>query len=103
MPSSARLAAIAGVVAAAVLVACTGPARRGPSTFPQKLVILGFDGMDPHLVERWMQDGKLPNLSALAKRGGMFPLTTTHSPESPTAWASSFGTRPATRIGLLGD
>lgn len=88
MPSSARLAAIAGVVAAAVLVACTGPARRGPSTFPQKLVILGFDGMDPHLVERWMQDGKLPNLSALAKRGGMFPLTTTHSPESPTAWAS---------------
>ena len=56
--------------------------------YSQKLVILGFDGMDPHLVERWMQEGKLPNLSALAKKGGMFPLATTHSPESPTAWAS---------------
>jgi predicted AlkP superfamily phosphohydrolase/phosphomutase len=44
--------------------------------------------MDPHLVARWMQEGKLPHLSALAKTGGMFPLATTHSPESPTAWAS---------------
>src|SRR5919109_2294564 len=88
MRSAARLVALATALAVAALVACSGGARRGPSKYAQKLVILGFDGMDPHLVERWMQEGKLPHLSALAKKGGMFPLTTTHSPESPTAWAS---------------
>ena len=66
-------------------------AARGapPEKFRQKLVILGFDGMDPKLVQKWMDEGKLPNMQKLAKRGsGVRPLTTTHSPESPTAWAS---------------
>jgi predicted AlkP superfamily phosphohydrolase/phosphomutase len=44
--------------------------------------------MDPQLVDRWIREGKLPNIAKLAKTGGIFPLTTTHSPESPTAWAS---------------
>jgi predicted AlkP superfamily phosphohydrolase/phosphomutase len=91
MRSTRGLCALASTLAAtvlAVLVACSGTPRRGPSKYTQKLVILGFDGMDPHLVQRWMQEGKLPNLTALAARGGMFPLATTHSPESPTAWAS---------------
>src|SRR4051794_7422074 len=80
------LALLAG--AAAIVAACSGGARRPPSKYTQKLVILGFDGMDPHLVERWMGEGKLPNMAKLARQGGMHPLTTTHSPESPTAWAS---------------
>ena len=63
--------------------------RRAPEKFSQKLVILGFDGMDPHLVERWMDEGKLPNMhEAREAGGGIYPLGTTHSPESPTAWAS---------------
>jgi len=45
--------------------------------------------MDPRLVQKWMDEGKLPNMQKLAKRGsGVRPLETTHSPESPTAWAS---------------
>ena len=45
--------------------------------------------MDPRLVQKWMDEGKLPNLKKLAGRsGGVHPLETTHSPESPTAWAS---------------
>jgi len=78
----------------ALLVVCLGAAlacgtRRAPEKFRQKLVILGFDGMDPKLVQKWMDEGKLPNMQKLAKRGGgVRPLTTTHSPESPTAWAS---------------
>jgi predicted AlkP superfamily phosphohydrolase/phosphomutase len=79
----ALAAALVGVSAA-----CSGGVSRGDAKFKEKLVILGFDGMDPHLLERWMNEGKLPNLSALAKRGGFYPLQTTHSPESPTAWAS---------------
>ena len=64
-------------------------AARRREKFQQKLVILGFDGMDPRLVQKWMDEGKLPNMKKLAARGsGVHPLGTTHSPESPTAWAS---------------
>jgi predicted AlkP superfamily phosphohydrolase/phosphomutase len=44
--------------------------------------------MDPTLVGKWMRAGKLPHLKRLADQGGVYPLATTHSPESPTAWAS---------------
>jgi predicted AlkP superfamily phosphohydrolase/phosphomutase len=75
------------VVCLAAAIACG--TRRAPEKFQQKLIVLGFDGMDPKLVQKWMNDGKLPNMQKLAKRGsGVRPLTTTHSPESPTAWAS---------------
>ncbi len=72
----------------AVTASCSRAPQRGPSKYSQKLVILGFDGMDPHLVQRWMSEGQLPNIAKVAKRGGFYPLQTTHSPESPTAWAS---------------
>jgi predicted AlkP superfamily phosphohydrolase/phosphomutase len=78
----------------ALLVVSLGAAAscgrgRPPERFHQKLVIIGFDGMDPRLVQRWMDQGKLPNLKKLAAAGGgVHPLATTHSPESPTAWAS---------------
>jgi predicted AlkP superfamily phosphohydrolase/phosphomutase len=75
------------IVSLAVAPACGS--RRPPERFKQKLVILGFDGMDPKLVKRWMDEGKLPNIRKLAARGsGVRALGTTHSPESPTAWAS---------------
>jgi predicted AlkP superfamily phosphohydrolase/phosphomutase len=66
-------------------LACSSGSR---AAFPQKLVIIGFDGMDPDLVERWMTEGKLPTLATLVAQGGLHRLETTHSPESPTAWAS---------------
>jgi predicted AlkP superfamily phosphohydrolase/phosphomutase len=78
----------------ALLVASLGTAvacgyGRAPEKFRQKLVILGFDGMDPTLAQKWMDEGKLPNLRKLSSAsGGVKRLATTHSPESPTAWAS---------------
>jgi predicted AlkP superfamily phosphohydrolase/phosphomutase len=71
----------------ALAAACASPFAP-PARFAQKLVILGFDGMDPDLAERWIKDGRLPNLAKLRERGGLHRLETTHSPESPTAWAS---------------
>src|SRR3954447_17466236 len=77
-----------------LLVLCFGAlsacrSGRPSQKFQQKLVILGFDGMDPRLVQKWMDEGKLPNMKKLAAAGsGVRPLGTTHSPESPTAWAS---------------
>jgi predicted AlkP superfamily phosphohydrolase/phosphomutase len=88
MPKSFRVLALALVAVAACSLSCSGTSRRAESKFTQKLVILGFDGMDPHLLKKWMDEGRLPHISALARGGGMFPLQTTHSPESPTAWAS---------------
>ena len=79
-----------GVVAAiyALTHSSTFRGRRPAGKFSQRLVILGFDGMDPTLVGKWMKEGKLPNMKRLADQGGMSPLATTLSPESPTAWAS---------------
>src|SRR5262249_62125677 len=45
--------------------------------------------MDPRLVRRWMDEGKLPNIRKLAAAGGgVRALGTTHSPEAPAAGAS---------------
>ncbi|TAK15108.1 MAG: hypothetical protein EPO35_08365 [Acidobacteria bacterium] len=72
---------------AAALAACGGnkvPAHTGKP----KLVILGFDGMDPDLVREFMAQGQLPNMKRLMEQGGLYDLGTTVSAESPTAWAS---------------
>ena len=84
----AALVAVGVVVAVAFTQTSLFRSRRPPSRFAQRLVILGFDGMDPALTGKWMKEGKLPNLKRLAEQGGMYPLATTHSPESPTAWAT---------------
>jgi predicted AlkP superfamily phosphohydrolase/phosphomutase len=81
-----RVTVVVACALAASLVSC-GRAQR-PQRFTQKVVILGFDGMDPRLTERWMAEGKLPNMARLAAQGGEYRLTTSHSPESPASWAS---------------
>jgi predicted AlkP superfamily phosphohydrolase/phosphomutase len=88
MSNSSRALALAVAAVATICLACSGSSRRPASKFGQKLIVLGFDGMDPHLLQKWMGEGKLPNIAKLAKQGGFYPLQTTHSPESPTAWAS---------------
>ena len=79
-----RLVAAAALVALAGLSG-TGAAqnRAGPRT-----VFLGFDGAAADRTEKLMAEGKLPNLAALAKRGGYAPLATTIPAQSPVAWAS---------------
>ncbi len=65
---------------------------RGQKAFKNSLVdrviILGFDGMDPELAEKFMAEGKLPNLSRLKKEGTFSRLTTTTPAISPVAWSS---------------
>jgi predicted AlkP superfamily phosphohydrolase/phosphomutase len=61
-----------------------------------KLVVLGLDGMDPVLVEKYMSQGKLPHLSKLAKQGSYAKLETTIPSISPVAWSSFMtGCHPA--------
>jgi len=54
----------------------------------QKVIVVGFDGMDPRLSERMMKAGALPNLAELAQAGGYSVLGTSIPPQSPVAWAS---------------
>jgi predicted AlkP superfamily phosphohydrolase/phosphomutase len=86
MPQS--VARVLSLLTASTLVAAIACSRQPPDAGRPKLVVLGFDGMDPDLVGRWIAERQLPNLAKLAARGGMHALQTTHSPESPTAWAS---------------
>src|SRR5262245_8638227 len=72
-------------VAALAVPSCT---REPQETGRPKLVILGFDGLDPDLVQQYVKDRQMPNFERLMAQGGLFPLETTVSPESPTAWAS---------------
>jgi len=70
-----------------ILVGCssTPPVRK--TDF--RVVVLGFDGVDPDLVSRWID--YLPNIQNLSKTGTLTSLGTTNPPETPVAW-SSFAT-----------
>jgi hypothetical protein len=54
----------------------------------KRAIILGFDGMDPELTERFIAEGKLPNLASLRERGTFRKLQTTFPPISPVAWST---------------
>lgn len=60
-----------------------------------RVVVLGFDGMDPNLLQGWIDEGKLPHFAKLAAEGSFQPLPTTNPPQSPVAWSSfATGTNP---------
>ncbi|SPE24873.1 Type I phosphodiesterase/nucleotide pyrophosphatase [Acidobacteriia bacterium SbA2] len=54
----------------------------------KRVAIVGFDGMDPNLAERFMQEGKLPNFARLRDQGTFRRLATTCPPDSPVAWST---------------
>src|SRR5438067_11255321 len=54
----------------------------------KRAVILGFDGMDPELAERFINEGKLPNLAKLREKGTFRKLRTTFPAISPVAWST---------------
>jgi predicted AlkP superfamily phosphohydrolase/phosphomutase len=54
----------------------------------KRAVILGFDGMDPELAERFIREGKLPHLANLQQTGTFRKLRTTFPPISPVAWST---------------
>ena len=61
----------------------------------RRLVIVGLDGQDPGLTDRFMKQGLLPNFTKLAKSGCYRRLRTTFPSVSPVAWSSfSTGTQP---------
>jgi predicted AlkP superfamily phosphohydrolase/phosphomutase len=81
---------LGAVIILALLAAACGNARANPPVrrTKQRVFVMGFDGMDPTLARRLMDEGKLPNLKRLAESGTFATLGTTQPSESPVAWAS---------------
>ncbi|MHC9538712.1 MAG: alkaline phosphatase family protein [Vulcanimicrobiota bacterium] len=61
------------------------------SKFDRKIIILGFDGMSPEIVEPMLKAGELPNFQKLKEQGAYRSLATTNPSQSPVAW-SGFAT-----------
>lgn len=62
----------------------------------QKIIFLGLDGLDPGLTEKFMSEGKLPNLQRLKESGAYCRLRTTFPSISPVAWSTfATGVNPA--------
>jgi len=83
--------ALAFLLALAPLACEKAPPPQAPDKGRPKVVVLGFDGVDPRFLSRWMTEGKLPNLARLAGEGTFRPLVSTNPPQSPVAW-STFAT-----------
>jgi len=73
-----------GAAAGATVISAPAYAKPGP----RRVIILGFDGAEPSILDRLMADGKLPHLSRLREIGDYKKLSTTNPAESPVAWAS---------------
>jgi predicted AlkP superfamily phosphohydrolase/phosphomutase len=54
----------------------------------KRVVIVGFDGMDPELAERFINEDRLPNLKKMRDQGTFRPLRTTFPAISPVAWST---------------
>ncbi len=54
----------------------------------ERVVVVGMDGMDPVVLQRLMDAGRLPNFKCLAAEGDFKPLGTSIPPQSPVAWSN---------------
>lgn len=63
------------------------PGKHGPQKF-KRVVVIGFDGMDPGLAQQYMREGRMPVLKKLSESGCFFPLETACPSISPVAWST---------------
>ena len=76
------------VVLLLAALAAAGCGRAVARTPPAPgVIVLGFDGMDPDLTRRLMDEGRMPAFSRLATMGTFSTLGTAVPPQSPVAWS----------------
>lgn len=73
------------------LLVCLAPsswvfADKG-ETPAERVIVLGIDGMDPKLLQQYVDEGVLPNFKKLIDQGDFKPLKSSMPPLSPTAWS----------------
>ena len=87
---SALLAGVATILVWPIRFAVRRYRRRKSASNARvdRVIVLGLDGLDPGLAERWLEAGHLPNLARLKAQGSFDRLQTTYPSISPVAWAS---------------
>lgn len=60
----------------------------GVADAKKKVLILGVDGLDPKLLQEFMDAGLMPNFQQFVSEGDFKPLQTSMPPQSPVAWAT---------------
>ena len=63
-------------------------ASDGKGSAKSGVFVLGVDGMDPVVLQRLMDEGKMPNFAKLAASGSFQNLGTANPPQSPVAWST---------------
>jgi predicted AlkP superfamily phosphohydrolase/phosphomutase len=69
----------------AAIALCT-PAIAEPEA--PGVFVMGVDGMDPVILERLIDEGKMPNFARLRTEGSFQSLGTSVPPQSPVAWSN---------------
>ncbi len=62
--------------------------RNKTKAIDKKVIILGFDGISPAILEQMMANNQLPNFQRLKSEGTYKKLKTTNPSQSPVAWAA---------------
>ena len=76
------------LLAAVALLTLSCNRARAAGGNDARMIVLGIDGMDPQLLDQFMQQGKMPNFARLAAEGSYRKLTTSIPPQSPVAWSN---------------
>ena len=58
------------------------------SSVPPKVLVIGFDGMDPILLQQFRDEGVMPNFDRFIKNGDYKVFGTAIPPQSPVAWSN---------------
>mgnify|MGYP001584290915 FL=1 len=76
------------------------PDVKTTSDRPHKVVMIGMDAGEYSLVEQWCDDGSLPNLAALRKRGASGKLASTAGWLAGSPWPSFYTSTTPSEHGL---
>lgn len=61
----------------------------------RRVIVIGLDGLEPSLVDKYTSEGDLPNFRRLQELGGYSRLKTTTPAQTPVAWSTfATGTNP---------
>src|SRR4030065_2171990 len=61
----------------------------------KKVIVIGLDGLEPRLAEKYQAAGDLPHLQHLQEMGGYGRVRTTTPAQTPVAWSTfATGTNP---------
>lgn len=84
------------MLAALVLAA----ASCGPEVSGQRVIVLGFDGVDPEIVDLLVSEGKLPNFAELGREGARGKLRASRPLLSPILWTTIATGKPPDQHGI---